>query len=64
MLQGFARACRSRITKPISILCFAPCCTVLHSRRCQVVSGPLLSALPKRASLADLKSRLKFLTLV
>jgi hypothetical protein len=35
VLQGFARACKSRISKPLSFLCFAPCCTVLRSRWCQ-----------------------------
>ena len=32
VLQGVARACRSRISKPVSLLSFAGCCTVLRSR--------------------------------
>jgi hypothetical protein len=31
-LQGFAQGCKSRISKPVSVLCLAPCCTVLRSR--------------------------------
>ena len=31
-LQGFARGCKSRISKPLPLLCFAPYCTVLRSR--------------------------------
>jgi hypothetical protein len=31
-LQGFAEGCKSRISKPISFLLFAACCTVLRSR--------------------------------
>jgi hypothetical protein len=31
-LQGFAGNCKSRISKGISLLCLAPCCTVLRSR--------------------------------
>jgi hypothetical protein len=31
-LQGFARTCKSRISKPYSLLCLAECCTVLRSR--------------------------------
>jgi hypothetical protein len=31
-LQGFARACNSRISKPFSFLRLAGCCTVLRSR--------------------------------
>src|SRR5215218_8087429 len=31
-LQGVARACKSRLIKPISFLWFAQCCTVLRSR--------------------------------
>jgi hypothetical protein len=31
-LQGFARACKSRISKPVSILWLAARCTVLRSR--------------------------------
>jgi hypothetical protein len=31
-LQGLARVCRSRISKPFSFLCLAACCTVLRSR--------------------------------
>ena len=34
-LQRVARGCKSRISKPISLLWFAECCTVLHSRWCQ-----------------------------
>jgi len=32
MLQGCAGACKSRISKPVSLLSFALCCTVLRSR--------------------------------
>jgi hypothetical protein len=31
-LQGFAQACKSRISKPLSLLWLAQCCTVLRSR--------------------------------
>ncbi len=31
-LQGFAQPCKSRISKRLSLLRFAPCCTVLRSR--------------------------------
>jgi hypothetical protein len=31
-LQGFAEACKSRISRAISFLCLAACCTVLRSR--------------------------------
>ena len=34
-LQGFARACETRISKGVSILQAAVCCTVLGSRWCQ-----------------------------
>ena len=34
-LQRFAQACKSRISKGFSFLCFAPFCTVLRSRWCQ-----------------------------
>jgi hypothetical protein len=34
-LQGFARIYNSPISKPISFLCLALCCTVLRSRWCQ-----------------------------
>ena len=32
VLQGFARACKSPISKRLSFLCLALCCTVLRSR--------------------------------
>jgi hypothetical protein len=32
VLQGFARACKSPINRPLSFLCLALCCTVLRSR--------------------------------
>src|SRR5215211_5770406 len=32
VLQGFAQECKSRISKPVSFLSFARCCTVLRSR--------------------------------
>src|SRR5215208_3625364 len=32
VLQGLAQECKSRIPKPVSLLRFAPCCTVLRSR--------------------------------
>jgi hypothetical protein len=35
VLQWFAEACKSRISKPVSFLRFAACCTVLRSRWCQ-----------------------------
>jgi hypothetical protein len=35
VLQGFAQECKSRISKPVSILRVAACCTVLRSRWCQ-----------------------------
>jgi hypothetical protein len=34
-LQGVAHSCESRISKPLSLLRFARCCTVLRSRWCQ-----------------------------
>jgi hypothetical protein len=34
-LQGNAEDCKSRISKPVSFLCFAQRCTVLRSRWCQ-----------------------------
>ena len=34
-LQGFARTCKSRISKPLSFPWFAAYCTVLRSRWCQ-----------------------------
>jgi hypothetical protein len=35
-LQGFAGVCKSRISKPVSLLSFAGCCTVLRSRWYQI----------------------------
>jgi hypothetical protein len=35
VLQGLAGVCKSRISKPIFLLCLALCCTVLRSRWCQ-----------------------------
>jgi hypothetical protein len=35
MLQGLAQECKSRMSKPVSILRVAACCTVLRSRWCQ-----------------------------
>jgi len=32
VLQGVAEACKSRISKPFSLLRFAACCTVLRSQ--------------------------------
>src|SRR5215213_9520003 len=32
VLQGCAGGCRTRISKPFSLLCLALCCTVLRSR--------------------------------
>ena len=40
-LQGFARGCKCRIDKPVSLLCLALCCTVLRSRWYQAL--PCLS---------------------
>jgi hypothetical protein len=34
-LQGFARGCKSRISKRLSLLQVAACCTVLRPRCCQ-----------------------------
>ena len=34
-LQRCAHGCKSCISRPISFLCLAPCCTVLCSRWCQ-----------------------------
>jgi hypothetical protein len=34
-LQGLARGCKSGISKPVSLLWLAPCCTVLRSQWCQ-----------------------------
>jgi hypothetical protein len=33
-LQGVAQGCKSRTSKPLSLLCLALCCTVLRSRWC------------------------------
>ncbi len=63
-LQGFARACKSRISKQLSLLRLAACCTVLRSRWCQsgvnctLVSTshrrpPLVLMSPHRASLVE-----------
>src|SRR5919112_3859991 len=35
-LQGCARVCKYRISKPVSFLCLAQCCTVLRSRWYQI----------------------------
>jgi hypothetical protein len=35
VLQGFALPCKSRISKRLSLLRLAGCCTVLRSRWCQ-----------------------------
>jgi hypothetical protein len=35
VLLGFALACKSRISKALSLLRIAECCTVLRSRWCQ-----------------------------
>jgi hypothetical protein len=35
VLQGLARVCESPLSKPISFLCLALCCTALRSRWCQ-----------------------------
>src|SRR5215212_3358280 len=35
VLQGCAGGCKSRISRPLSLHSFAPCCTVLRSRWCQ-----------------------------
>ena len=34
-LQRFARGCKSRKSRPVSLLWLAQCCTVLRSRWCQ-----------------------------
>jgi hypothetical protein len=34
-LQGFAEACNTLLSKPVSFLRLAECCTVLRSRWCQ-----------------------------
>jgi hypothetical protein len=38
-LQGFAQPCKSRISKRLSLLRVASCCTVLRSRWCQKSVG-------------------------
>ena len=35
MLPGVAGICKTRISKQLSLLCLAQCCTVLRSRWCQ-----------------------------
>src|SRR5215218_3465300 len=35
VLQGVAQMCKFRISRPVSLLCLALCCTVLRSRWCQ-----------------------------
>jgi hypothetical protein len=35
VLQGFAQGCECGISKPVSLLRLALCCTVLRSRWCQ-----------------------------
>src|SRR5215212_10479130 len=42
-LQGVARACKSRISRRLSLLGVAACCTVLRSRWYQNGPGTLLS---------------------
>jgi hypothetical protein len=54
-LQGFADGCKSRKSKPYSILCFAPCCIVLRSRWCQNARG-----LGDASSFANQIRRVKF----
>jgi hypothetical protein len=41
VLQGLAQACKYRIPKPLSLLRFAACCTVLRSRWYQSGISPL-----------------------
>src|SRR5215218_9849858 len=35
VLQGYAQGCKTRIHRPVSLLCLAACCTVLRSPWCQ-----------------------------
>ena len=44
-LQSLAGVCKSRISRPISLLCLAQCCTVLRSRWCQ--SGVNIASAPR-----------------
>jgi hypothetical protein len=45
VLQEFAGVCKSRISKPVSLLSFAGCCTVLRSQWYQSgINFPLLPA--------------------
>src|SRR5215208_1830375 len=55
-LLGFARACKSRITKPLSLLRVAACCTVLRSQWYQSgINIALVSTYPRRSP--DLSSQ-------
>ena len=54
MLQGLAEACNYRISRRLSLLRVAGCCTVLRSRWCQ--SGVNI-ALPSACADRDLKNR-------
>jgi hypothetical protein len=54
VLLVFARGCKSRIYKVLSLLCLAPSCTVLRSRWCQ--SGVKI-ALPSAFTDGELKHR-------
>jgi hypothetical protein len=50
-LQGIAQGCKSRITRLVSFLCCAECCTVLRSRWCQ--SGVRSSSITSSGSDAN-----------
>src|SRR5918998_5375899 len=53
-LQGFAQCCKYRISKPVSFLSLAPCCTALRSQWYQ--SG-IRIALPSACTDGGLKNR-------
>jgi hypothetical protein len=49
VLQGLAEGCNSRLSKPISLLRVAACCTVLRSRWCQSgVRNPCITSRQSR----------------
>jgi hypothetical protein len=58
-LQGVAEGCKSRISKGVSLLCLAPCCTVLRSRWYQSGIRLCTSALWAAGSCPTIRSVLR-----
>src|SRR5918995_1073583 len=55
-LLGLARACKSRIDKPVSLFWLVTCCTVLCFRWCQ--SGVVPSSFPLSSKVSLVRLRL------